>query len=261
MKNLFYKSIGFLLLVFLLLGITYSKKENITQKKLESNILAKCKKVYEDLFFLDIQLKRWAMNFDFMPFPDWLVNASYEQQKKHGLVDFLEVEMHNSPFYSRFTTYPDKLNYFKQENNNFYLLNHYKLLLNQSSFTYTDLSTRTIDPFSPTNSQYQYHQTGLPEVLYFWIIISNGPDQDTDINVKDMISQPPTYGLDKHIIEYAYDPTNGIISNGDIFWISLFYEPYKNLDVWQAKRYEQFTGRKWPTGKEWKKLFYPDNHI
>lgn len=160
------------------------------------------------------------------------------------MVNFLKKAIRNDPRYSRFTTYPDKLNYFKHQKYNFYLLNHYKVLFEGNFITYTDLSTKTIDPFSPTTSQYRYHHTGLPDVLHFWIIISNGPDQDADININDVISKPPNYGLDKPIIEYVYDPTNGIISSGDIFWISWVDEPYKDINIWQANRYKHFTGRK-----------------
>lgn len=82
MIKLFYKTLGVLLLVCLTFGITYSKKETTTQNKFEPNILAKCKKVYEDIYFLNVRFTQRASYIDFMPFSDWLVNnASYAQQK------------------------------------------------------------------------------------------------------------------------------------------------------------------------------------
>jgi hypothetical protein len=81
------------------------------------------------------------------------------------------------------------------------------------------------DPFSNRkHSNYRY-ETGPSN--QFWIVAGNGPDGDEDLdltyfgmkNGRDIVGWPYDgiyYGYDKPLTEYMYDPSNGMISNGDI---------------------------------------------
>jgi hypothetical protein len=238
-----------------------SPKVRQENKQSRSEILSKCKKVHEDLLLLYIHVQQNKALGAFFPFPDWLVSASNKQQEKHGLVWFIENDPDSTT--STFTTYKDKLHYFATRPNNPYLMHRYKALAFfgwEPKFDYADISTRTIDPFSPTGNLYQYHLSmstdTLPTTYDFFIIISNGPDEDIDIDVKELNNSPPNYGLPKPIIEYAYDPTNGIVSNGDIFMFEGSADgKYPRYNM--AKEYERFTGNKWPSEQQWKQWFPP----
>jgi hypothetical protein len=88
------------------------------------------------------------------------------------------------------------------------------------------LNEAPIDPFSREEEQhYRYgiHPVGGGP----WIIVSNGPDgdEDLDVNLFGLHTGRQTasnyydsvhYGYEKPLIEYKYDPTNGMKSNGDI---------------------------------------------
>jgi len=255
-----YILIGICVCIFYFISInSYSQKVDSAKNKQQSNISVKCKKTYEDLLLLLVRLGRWESYIDFPPFPDWIVDAPFAVQKSHGLVHFLEEVQTYYPQYSKLSTYSERLQYFKTEPDNLYIMNHYKLLTiggGQPKFTLADISTRTIDPFNPGHGQYEYNLTmsidTLAETYDFFIFRSNGPDEDIDIDVKELNTTPPNYGLPKPIIEYAYDPTNGTISNGDIF-IGMFFGDTSGIYRWQYYQYQKFTGKEWPGFEQWKK--------
>ncbi|MGI8908835.1 MAG: hypothetical protein ACR2IE_20370 [Candidatus Sumerlaeaceae bacterium] len=90
----------------------------------------------------------------------------------------------------------------------------------QTSGTSLELSSGTVilqnalytDPFAP--------QWGTPMVYYSdgpaWVLVSAGPDQDYDmVPARDYVSsvtQPSA-----RLLQLAYDPTNGTVSDGDIW--------------------------------------------
>lgn len=86
------------------------------------------------------------------------------------------------------------------------------------------------DFFSPDgNLPYRY---GVGPLSYPWILASNGPDGDEDLDVNQFCLHTSRhssksyhdydsvyYGYEKPLVEYMYDPTNGMKSNGDIIRI------------------------------------------
>ena len=71
------------------------------------------------------------------------------------------------------------------------------------------------DPFAPGggDATYSYYKDSSG-----WIMISAGPDKDYDIAPEKLyrsdIAQPTL-----ELLTYSYDPTNGLVSDGDIFWV------------------------------------------
>ena len=88
-----------------------------------------------------------------------------------------------------------------------------------------------LDPFSPENKDHPYYYIENPTHDIAYIIISRGPDMDNDLiemfnklSVSYSGSQANSYSLfeeilDSYFIEKIYDPTNGVISDGDIIYI------------------------------------------
>lgn len=78
-----------------------------------------------------------------------------------------------------------------------------------------------MDPFSPENTVLEY--AGHPETQWY-IIRSCGPDEDKDLPLQILMPGPVDFylterNLGKPLPCYQYDPTNGIISSGDmLFW-------------------------------------------
>jgi len=81
----------------------------------------------------------------------------------------------------------------------------------------------TFDPFKKIQDHYEYgvkatrnlEQTDGP-----FIVSSYGPDGDNDIIDLKITGATPNYGQSEPVLNYAYDPTNGLYSSGDIFILS-----------------------------------------
>lgn len=88
-------------------------------------------------------------------------------------------------------------------------------------FAYAD--SLSFDPFGPKNKPVPARTFPYAaRSCSYWILISRGPDRDVDMEVKDYVLDP----INGEILYFAsnyyglyveYDPTNGTISNGDIF--------------------------------------------
>jgi hypothetical protein len=76
------------------------------------------------------------------------------------------------------------------------------------------LTTWFEDPFNDgVNSVYSYHRTENPAG---WILIS--PGTDTDFDIDPSIHYDPALGFQSPaLLMRAFDPTNGTVSDGDIF--------------------------------------------
>ena len=77
---------------------------------------------------------------------------------------------------------------------------------------------RTLDPFTGYTQTYGY-TANLPQggVL---LLRSVGPDGDEDLDLTKFNGVEPDFGMGRPIEEFLYDPTNGVVSDGDIFWIN-----------------------------------------
>lgn len=73
------------------------------------------------------------------------------------------------------------------------------------------------DPFGNSkNKEYSYFLYRNAELC---ILLGNGPDKDRDLNlklIKDNVDTSKTEDLEEFLIDYTYDPTNGLKSSGDI---------------------------------------------
>jgi general secretion pathway protein G len=93
----------------------------------------------------------------------------------------------------------------------------------QSTFSTADsitspiayMTSYPVDPFSPSAAPMCFHSDAAG-----WILISAGPDGDYDIDPKQVyrsgIPQPSA-----ELLRFAYDPTNGTTSNGDVFRVRM----------------------------------------
>jgi hypothetical protein len=92
--------------------------------------------------------------------------------------------------------------------------------INQKTITLTTpvayISSYPFDPFfrSNKNIPYRYYSDSLT----WFIIASNGPDQDIDVTSEFVHSITNVHGI-KKITEKRFDPSNGAKSDGDIFFI------------------------------------------
>ena len=85
------------------------------------------------------------------------------------------------------------------------------------------LETVPFDPFGPKRKPGQaksYHYAS--RCLSFWILTSRGPDLDDDMNAKDYVIDQDYGEISLYLKQFSgpyveYDPTNGTISNGDIY--------------------------------------------
>ena len=86
-------------------------------------------------------------------------------------------------------------------------IRHYYLYLRDSEFR-----ALMQDPFG---GGLPYRYSVSPGKLE-WILASNGPDGDVDIDISTFDLSIPGRGLPEAVGQLIYDPTNGIVSNGDI---------------------------------------------
>lgn len=88
------------------------------------------------------------------------------------------------------------------------------------------------DPFAPPeNNLYRYGLSPYVEGRgAYWVLAGNGPDRDVDLDVtlfgrdtgRIEYGRPDRtryFGLDHPLLDYMYDPTNGLTSSGDIIMI------------------------------------------
>lgn len=89
------------------------------------------------------------------------------------------------------------------------------------------------DPFTSPTLGFQYNVCAAsyppgetPEGLSLFgtprfvrvILSSQGPDEDRDIDLTGFNMDAPWWGLGSDVVDNVYDPTNGIVSNGDIIY-------------------------------------------
>ena len=75
------------------------------------------------------------------------------------------------------------------------------------------LTRYLIDPFAQGQVAFSYYSTKNG-----WILVSPGPDKDYDIVPQQDYQDNFSMGaIPPGILEKTYDPTNGTISNGDIY--------------------------------------------
>lgn len=125
-----------------------------------------------------------------------------------------------------------------------------KMTLNEPSFypTIIEFNNRYYDPFSPEKEPFRFFF--YSREFGTWQILSRGPDGDFDIHCEDLnIENTPPQPFLKDINK-IYDPTNGLISNGDIYPAV--------LDDYYSTTTTYFTlwMKKWDEGmdhKEWRR--------
>ena len=83
-----------------------------------------------------------------------------------------------------------------------------------------------VDPFNRGHESYCYRTDFRRPLAY--ILSSSGPDGDRDINPDRFDPEPVNCGFDKPLLSYAYDPTNGLVSDGDIFVVGPVREGFTN---------------------------------
>jgi hypothetical protein len=102
------------------------------------------------------------------------------------------------------------------------------------------------DRFSQQGDGYRYSGQFRYGGYERYILLACGPDGDRDLPLHDFLAEPvrkddlasPTssrYGLPRPLITYRYDPTNGLVSDGDIFYFSgvdsHLYAPWRSAKM------------------------------
>lgn len=91
------------------------------------------------------------------------------------------------------------------------------------------------DPFKKQGF-YDYFGMITIKGYQLYMLKSNGPDLDCDLDFVEMKWKDHNWVYPKSLVEYWYDPTNGIVSNGDIFdiyevWIEDKIKPTGYLET------------------------------
>lgn len=89
---------------------------------------------------------------------------------------------------------------------------------------YIDFKGKLLDPFSPMGLPFRYFRND--EDGCFMLLASVGPDETADLRTEDVFWSED--GLRLASIDLLYDPTNGIVSRGDIVIsndLRQFYKP------------------------------------
>jgi len=94
----------------------------------------------------------------------------------------------------------------------------WKGLYNLFELTDQEFNDFMTDSFDPNNRRFRYSMSapGKYSFVMGMLIGSNGPDRDRDIDISKFSLERQDFGLGADLVDRIYDPTNGIVSNGDI---------------------------------------------
>lgn len=86
------------------------------------------------------------------------------------------------------------------------------------------------DPFSKEHHTYRYAFNPVG----FFLLASNGPDYDVDIELSSILeSATNAVNLTGAVDYYSYDPTNGLVSSGDIMRLDYLDSTIRSNDPFQ----------------------------
>lgn len=195
--------------------------------------------VYSDLNYLELALWRYtSMNSVLNPVADWLIDGATNERRQSWLVACAELRLGDGNLFQAVKNDPERI---KQA------LRSQRLLVGSSAvmdnfrtiLPFVDepvdprgcAHPRTLDPFSNYNDFYGYTTQVKPGrgILDWYLFTSVGPDGDRDLDLTTLDSLPPRHGMERNLVTYRYDPTNGIVSDGDIF----FYYSDTDTPTWK----------------------------
>jgi hypothetical protein len=204
--------------LIVLVGVSATNAVRLRRAK-ERALRAKLEQVHEDLYLLTMaSLEHWHWHANFYPVPDWVRELPYD--------DILEWTYDEKVF-------PTKEEYLRgdQESVSGVFINDFKLFTEfwirrsggksnapPQGYDLPDRDSPTIgrtkDRFDQKGRVYGYARSRDSLCM---LIFSSGPDGQREINPRLLVCRPPHYGFDRPLVELSYDPTNGLISRGDIF--------------------------------------------
>ena len=195
------------------------------------SIHARIEQVYADLDYLESGLLRYQSATEHSPIPDWLLESDLRAWEKEALNRCADI------FIGAYRVQIEDLNddiagmieILKEHEvfgGGFAAMNRFQSVLVQldEPFLINGCpNPRTLDPFSGYSKPYGYSTQLTGDSLQFlsrscYILRSVGPDGDEDIDISRWKDGWPYFGQDRKANTYRYDPTNGIVSEGDIFF-------------------------------------------
>jgi hypothetical protein len=192
----------------------------------DSIIREKVEQVNDDLRIIDGAIETYALWNGRLPLPDWVLSLSDEE--------FMNLV---NKFFLSLRNYETKEQVLQHEREVFkspQFLYNYKIFTNpfmykseeekikflearrKSGFVdfYKDVEGHTIDVFDKDGKVYGY---SFAFSSTHTLLTSSGPDGDRDIDLTRYDTRKPNHGYDKPFITYSYDPSNGLVSDGDLF--------------------------------------------
>ena len=205
-------------------------------------IVVRVEQVYQDLDYLESGILRYQSTVEHSPIPDWLLEGELTKSKEEAIYRCGEL------FLGEYTMELEQLN----ENIDLLketlrrktvwagggaAMNSFRSILGRLDEP-PDVQNcphpRTLDPFTGYRDFYGYSTQLTGDDLQFlspfcYILRSVGPDGDEDVDITCWEQGWPHFGQEKEVSAYRYDPTNGIVSDGDIF----FFWPDERTPKWK----------------------------
>ena len=194
----------------------------------EMTIKKKLEQVNEDLRLIMRALFVYQIQKSHYPYPDWVLSLPDKElislitiyfpnlrnmKSKEQILEYEREVFKQHIFLREFKVFTHPYEFCPEEEK-------IRILKNLENSRYPDfykpLEGHVIDPFDIQHRVYGF-TFDFKQLNY--LLVSSGPDGNRDIAIKKFDMQCPNYGYDKPLITYSYDPTNGLISDGDLFLI------------------------------------------
>lgn len=146
-----------------------------------------------------------------VPAPDNLAQRS-ESYKSRMTNRMSVLTVENYPLW-------DKGNILRQ----YFLYSKYHYIVDLTNEEFNHYMT---DPFCPNKQRFQYSCSPIASDISI-LLTSVGPDGVADLDISNFDQNEPDWGLGEMFVNKVYDPTNGILSAGDIVYPPVLNTCYK----------------------------------
>lgn len=186
------------------------------------SIERKRKTVEQDFAVLNLALADYAKYFAFFPMPDWVRDLPEKEFMEHvrfsGISGTTKEECLTNEhgggtrvFLNRFGIFTDPWQSERAAG-----AEHPSKVLRQEGGPWPEVEGHTLDPFDNERRTYAYGRT---LVGMSFLLVSSGPDGEREIDERKFAERSPHYGFEVPLKCFAYDPTNGLTSRGDIYFV------------------------------------------
>jgi len=168
---------------------------------------------YNRLRMLASACETYSLEYANTPFPDWLFIDDTLIQDYYLSTEFGKEGL-------------ERIDDFKKWSSNLRFSNLYDYLIATSTLKRKDIIKLFEDPF---DTKIRYGVFGISKEYSGrqYILLSNGPNRTTDIDEKKLLKYDNEM-LIPTIINNIYDPTNGLMSRGDIIYAHFVWNDLQN---------------------------------